>query len=617
MHGRDLRAITRIDYRPDIDGLRAISILLVVAFHAFPDYVTGGFVGVDAFFVISGFLITKIILSECASGKFSLRAFYARRILRIFPALICVLTITYVVGWLILLPDDLSVLGKNIAGGAAFVFNLLQMRTAGYFATDATLNPVLHLWSLGIEEQFYIFWPLLIMALAGGRWLRMATLGIAGVSFIINLILTAQSHELAFYSPLTRAWELLAGGMLADRYIRTGSGGFDDIKALVGISLLIGAAVLLNSATLFPGWRAAFPVVGTVLLIDAEQSFLNRRLLTTKSMVWLGLISYPLYLWHWPLLSYLAILRNGTPNLLENWVAVVVAVFLAWATFRFIEFPIRRIKRPVRWLALGMTAIGTVGVFTMLAAGFPFRFPEEIREIAALSSKGNTGFRYPCFLEAGTPSELSDTCIESGPGPVIFLWGDSTAAALYPGLAEVVKNGNRRVAQFTAAGCAPVLELNLHCDDFNKAVISFIGASRPDIVLMHAMWERGDISEKLHSTIKILRNIGVPRIVVIGPVPVWKRTLPNALINYYRLNHIIADRLTGGVSGQANDEWMESIAKNEGVEYISAWRSLCNSDGCITTTGKSAKDVVTFDTVHLTNSGSAFLMKSLSDSLMR
>jgi peptidoglycan/LPS O-acetylase OafA/YrhL len=602
-------------YRPDIDGLRAVSILLVVAFHAFPPAVSGGFVGVDVFFVISGFLITRIIVSELSAGTFSLKRFYARRIRRIFPALICVLIFTYLAGWFVLLPNDFAALGKNIGSGAAFIFNLTQIRAAGYFASDASSNPLLHLWSLGIEEQFYIFWPLFIAATFASRRFQLAILGVALASFAANLALVGSWPEFAFYSPLSRGWELLAGGLLSVRHMRGGDGTFDNLKSLAGIGLIVGGAALLDQTSSYPGWHALLPVIGAVLLIDAPGSIINRRFLSARPMVQLGLISYPLYLWHWPLLSYLSIVRNGSPNLLENLGAVIVAVVLAWATYRFVELPIRNSRYAVRGLALGMIVVGVTGAGTMLAAGVAFRFPAEVRDIAAISPNDNWGFRYPCFLETGDASAFTESCIERGTGPLLFLWGDSTAASLYPGLDKARAKHDFRIAQFTTAACAPVVAPDRRCGEVNNAAINFVRSSRPAVVLMTAMWNKELNLVALHNTITMLREIGVPRIVILGPVPVWKRTLPNTIVNYYRLRHVIPERLSWGVAGAGNDEFMEQVAKAEGVEYISAWRALCNSDGCLATVGNSADGVVTLDIIHLSNNGAIFLVNEIAEKL--
>ena len=605
-------------YRADIDGLRAVSILLVVAYHAQPWLVRGGFIGVDIFFVISGFLITRIILSEAKAGTFSSLAFYARRVRRIFPALIVVLATTYLIGWIILLPDGFALLGKSTAAGVAFVSNLFQLNQTGYFAPEAAENPLLHLWSLGIEEQFYIFWPLLLVLLFGSKYRRIRIAAIAAASFGLSLLIFLGLKEWSFYSPLPRAWELLAGGLLASSQIegvaRQSSPLRDNLLSAAGLAAIIGAAAALNKESLFPGAWALLPVLGAVLIIIAPNSTVNRVLLSSRAMVAIGLISYPLYLWHWPLLSYLGIIRNGVPNAIEIWAVVIVAFILAWLTYRFVEIPLRRQPKAVAGLSFALLAVGLAGIATAANSGFPLRFPAEIRAIAMLAPQSNDGFGDKCFLE-GPGARLDANCIEQGDKPLLFLWGDSTAAALYPGLKRAEETVPFRLARFAVPGCAPILAASVSCDGNNDLVFGFVKSSRPDIVLLHAMWDRTHNLDRLAATIEQLKALKIPRIVILGPVPLWKRTLPLALVNAYRLTHVIEDRISAGVTGAGSDEQMRSFSQAHGVEYISAWRVLCDGNGCLTRVGPTAEEVVTTDIVHLSNAGSKYLVEKIEGDL--
>jgi peptidoglycan/LPS O-acetylase OafA/YrhL len=605
-------------YRADIDGLRAVSILLVVAYHAQPWLVRGGFIGVDIFFVISGFLITRIILSEAKAGTFSSLAFYARRVRRIFPALIVVLATTYLIGWIILLPDGFALLGKSTAAGVAFVSNLFQLNQTGYFAPDAAENPLLHLWSLGIEEQFYIFWPLLLVLLLGSKYRRIRIAAIAAASFGLSLLIFLGFKEWSFYSPLPRAWELLAGGLLASSQVegvaRQSSPLRENLLSAAGLAAIIGAAAALNKESLFPGAWALLPVLGAVLIIIAPNSTVNRVLLSSRAMVAIGLISYPLYLWHWPLLSYLGIIRNGVPNAIEIWAVVIVAFILAWLTYRFVEIPLRRQPKAVAGLSFALLAVGLAGIATAANSGFPLRFPAEIRAIAMLAPQSNDGFGDKCFLE-GPGARLDANCIEQGDKPLLFLWGDSTAAALYPGLKRAEETVPFRLARFAVPGCAPILAASVSCDGNNDLVFGFVKSSRPDIVLLHAMWDRTHNLDRLAATIEQLKALKIPRIVILGPVPLWKRTLPLALVNAYRLTHVIEDRISAGVTGAGSDEQMRSFSQAHGVEYISAWRVLCDGNGCLTRVGPTAEEVVTTDIVHLSNAGSKYLVEKIEGDL--
>jgi hypothetical protein len=228
-----------------------------------------------------------------------------------------------------------------------------------------------------------------------------------------------------------------------------------------------------------------------------------------------------------------------------------------------------------------------------------------------------------CFLEP-QGSRFDSNCIEPGDKPLLFLWGDSTAAALLPGLKQAQATAPFRLAHFAAPACAPVLATgsNSRCDEANDTVLGFIKSSHPDIVLLHAMWQGNHNLGKLEAmlgeldaTIKQLKALRIPRIVILGPVPVWKRTLPHALVNYYRLTHVVSDRLTVGVSGPQGDELMQRFSGDAGVEYISAWRALCNADGCLARAGPHANDVITSDLVHLSDAGSVFLIEAIEGDL--
>ena len=304
-------------YRPDIDGLRAIAVLSVVAFHAFPHWASGGFTGVDVFFVISGFLISSIILEGLDTGTFTFVEFYARRIKRIFPALILVLAASFAAGWFVLLADELRQLSKHIVAGVAFLSNVALWREAGYFDASAATKPLQHLWSLGIEEQFYLFWPALLWFTRNGRFNRPTLMMLVTVaSFVLNIWETSRDAVAAFYAPYTRLWELSCGSLLAWALIHRPPalvsvlGKLNErvrvnIAACAGVALLAAGIFSIRETHFFPGFWALIPVGGAVLVMAAgPTAWLNRVVLAPPVVVWFGLISYPLYLWHCPLLAF-------------------------------------------------------------------------------------------------------------------------------------------------------------------------------------------------------------------------------------------------------------------------------------------------------------------------
>jgi peptidoglycan/LPS O-acetylase OafA/YrhL len=572
--------------------------------------VPGGFVGVDVFFVISGFLITRLLLAQ---EQFSIADFYARRAKRIFPALITVLLVTYAIGWFVLLPEQFRLLGRNIVAGVLFASNLFQLGENGYFAPDAAENPILHLWSLGVEEQFYILSPLALLLLARTPHRRSWLLAVIAASFCTAVVLVFVDKDWAFYSPVTRAWELLVGCLLADaKLVRVEKG---NLASALGLSAIVGSALFLDRSVAFPGAYTLVPVVGAALIIASPNSPINRFALSDKTMVGIGLISYPLYLWHWPLLSYLDILRNGIPNSLEIWAAVLAAVVLSILTYLYVEMPLRRRPHVALKLAFGLACIGVIGLVTIAASGFEARFPAELQQIARVRTQDSAGFRDHCFLQK--PDATFDaSCVETGDKPLLFLWGDSTAAALYPGLEEAEATHNFRLARFSQPGCAPILDTRKseRCDSVNRLAFQYLEVLRPYIVLLHAMWGHYHSLDGLEATIGRLKALNVPRIVIVGPVPVWKRTLPHAIINGYRFSHEVPKRISSGVSTPEADEKMRAFSSAQGVDYISARRALCDQEGCLTLAGDFPK-VMTTDNVHLSEAGSRFLIASLAEEL--
>lgn len=334
------RALSYPKYRADIDGLRAIAVLSVIGFHAFPKLFKGGFIGVDVFFVISGFLISTILFESLERETFSFIDFYRKRIKRIFPALLLILSFCVALGWFVLLPDEYTQLGKHIAGGAGFISNFLLWNESGYFDAAAETKPLLHLWSLGIEEQFYIIWPLLLWVTWKNRINLPAIIMIIALSsFILNLKNIHSNATAVFYSPQTRFWELLSGSLLA-WLILYKQAAFAKLsqKLTLWISKTpfkkwnINTSVINHSISVlgflfieygiyqftkvgFPGIRALLPTVGAVLIILAgTQAWINRVILSNRILIWLGLISFPLYLWHWPLLAFARIIEDEKPN---------------------------------------------------------------------------------------------------------------------------------------------------------------------------------------------------------------------------------------------------------------------------------------------------------------
>lgn len=473
-------------YRPDIDGMRAIAVLSVVGYHAFPSNIRGGFIGVDMFFVISGYLITTILCTSLRDGTFSYKGFYSRRIRRIFPALALVLAASYLLGWRVLLADEYTQLGAHIAAGAGFVANFLLWNEQGYFDNARDTKPLMHLWSLGIEEQFYLLWPLVLSY--AWKW-RLPVLSIAillaGISFALNVAGITHDPVGTFYSPQTRWWELMIGATLShvihyrppalarlhtclDRYLGRitcapvpEANGYTlrNILSLMGAALTCGGLLLITDDDTFPGWWALLPTLGVAALISAgPEAWVNRAVLSNRLLVWIGLISYPLYLWHWPLLSFTRIIGGQVPSIAVRAAAVLDAFLLAGLTYYLFERPIRfgrygSAKTAV--LILCMVAIGLTGYACYKNNGYELRpantGPQfNSKQLSWVKMSGHDcvtlmNMPAPYCLIVGNPRALT-----------LAILGDSTANALAPGLMHLYGTDRTGVIHIGQWGCPPI-----------------------------------------------------------------------------------------------------------------------------------------------------------------
>lgn len=458
-------------YRADIDGLRAIAVLSVIGFHAFPGKLKGGFIGVDIFFVISGFLITTIIYQNLRNNKFSFIEFYSRRIKRIFPALIFVLTSTALFGWYFLLSNEYEQLGKHLFFGSVFVSNLILWSESGYFDTLAETKPLLHLWSLGVEEQFYIFWPLIVYLLWKIKLNVKATVFIILLSSLFYCIWqTDNTPDAAFYSPQTRFWELLVGSLLSIFVLKTKAINTlvqKNIISCIGLLLIIVGLFTITEESKFPGWLALIPTVGTALIIFSDTTaWVNKKILSNHMLVWFGLISFPLYLWHWPLLSYMRIIEGGKPSIALRICAILTAIILAWLTLTLIEKPIRfklHNKLTIPFLILSLSAIALFGLSAYLNKGYTNRASlvhissnqGVIEQMSEWQYKTND-ICLKQYLPAEPKSNSWLFCmLNSINAPTILLLGNSYANQVYPGLSQQSYLNNQTIlsiGDFDATG---------------------------------------------------------------------------------------------------------------------------------------------------------------------
>jgi peptidoglycan/LPS O-acetylase OafA/YrhL len=640
-------ALSHPKYRPDIDGLRAVAVLSVVIFHAFPNSLKSGFIGVDIFFVISGYLISSIIFENIDRGSFSFGQFYGRRIKRIFPALSLVLGSCLVFGWFGLLGDEYKQLGKHLAAGAGFVSNFFLWQEVGYFNNAAETKPLLHLWSLAIEEQFYIFWPLLVWATWKRKKLFLALFATLLVgSFAYNVFLVRVDPTATFYSPATRIWELLTGVLLA--YFSTrikpniavnAHANADawysrqttrQIASTLGVLLLAFGLFKIDKGRPFPGTWALFPVLGSFLLIFAgPTAWFNRFVLSNRVLVWVGLISFPLYLWHWPILSFMRVIESEAPSAHFRNLAVLASFVLAWMTYYFVEKPIRsggKNSLKIVVLASLVTALGVAGWFAYQNNGIPSR---QAAQADGVNVWDNYAFAGTC-KSITHAAEEDDWCnMGNAPSkpPTTLLIGDSVGNNYAPMLNSYAADNVSSDFVFKQLGrglCHGLPEIGYdNCKKLVAAGDAYI-AKTPSIhtIIMAANWPLYfDGFERLGATpvspqqfkaafeARVLhyQSLGKRVIVILAPpVGVSPRACivrPIRLTD--RANCVMAYKDAVTNDGSYRRYFAEFLAKNK-VQTFDPFKYMCDETTCKVTDGVR---IYYLDHEHFSIFGGQFLAK--------
>lgn len=640
MHDLPRPLLSHPKYRADIDGLRALAVLSVVIYHAFPTRLPGGFIGVDIFFVISGFLISTIIFGNLRSDSFSYLEFYRRRIRRIFPALVVVLLACLGLGWFGLLAGDYQQVGKHTLGGIGFISNLLLWSEAGYdyFNTASESKPLLHLWSLAIEEQFYIIWPLLLVLLWKRRWNFVAVAaGIALVSFCFNVLSFPEHAQAAFYSPLSRFWELIIGGLLAYALMHRAGllARFANLQSTLGMALMAVGLVFINNERAFPGWWALLPTLGAVLLISAGPgAWFNRAVLSNPVAVWFGKISYPLYLWHWPLLS-LAMLWNNeeTPAALVRLGLVLLAIALAWLTYRFIELPIRVGNTGSTPQLVGaFCLVGLLAMPIILLNGFQGRdinkdetrvFLDQYKKLTRLGLSDY--YQERCDFSEWTTGKnkgsIDPACTATSAGRLVYLlWGDSHGQALSFGIRKNI-SPSVQLAQVITSGCKPKLHPDSNngtdksaCQASNEFAIEFIKKHKPARVFIV---QSGDHQLTDWTEMAALVEANQGELVLVGPVPQWRPSLPVIVARDLKARReYIGEGLDTKIL--ETDGKLHAIYAGSKVRFVSVIDKLCRANECrAQVPSYDGFDLIALDYGHLTPAGSDFVAKTALQNLLR
>jgi peptidoglycan/LPS O-acetylase OafA/YrhL len=652
-------------YRRDIDGLRALAVAAIVLHHAFPTVLPGGFVGVDVFFVISGFLITRILAEARDEGRFSWGGFYLRRARRIVPAYVLVALVTVALAAWIEMPRLLAQTGAAAAASGLFLANVLAAQSPGYFAPSLQQNPLLHLWSLGVEEQFYLVWPALIALLSLGA-LRRARAGLAlallAASLVLAQVMVAGGGGVAaFFHLPTRAWEFLAGGILALGLVRPpGDSRAANLAAASGLLAVAWSLVALNQASPFPGLGAVPACLGAALLVWSGQDATPAAaaLLRAAPVVALGRVSYSLYLWHWPLLVLAADVAQQPLTIVQRLGVVALSLGLATLTWRFVEQPLRRgpVDRP--WRGLGgvlplLLAPVAAGAALFFGHGLPQRLSPDARALSDLEETDVNPARKACF--EGADKASPDQCrfstapgVAPGPGgDHVLVWGDSHADAVTPGVVAWARARSWSVREVARGGCPPLTgvrvrvfgRLDRGCEAWAARTLDEIAADRRlTLVVLAARWPlyrdappfydvnsprvavdaaarpggRPELSAALGATLDaIARRRPDLRVVVIGPVPELTLAPPECLAQQRQLGGRpeVCARVPAGPplarAMPAEAAIRATVEDRPGVVAVFPTDTLCRDDGCA---GVIDGRPVYFDDDHLSASGARRLV---------
>lgn len=620
--GQSRSPTAKIAYRADIDGLRALAVFGVILMHAGVSVISGGFLGVDVFFVISGYLVHQQIVTRLRAQTFSLVAFYGRRVRRTFPALYLVAALSLIAGAVILMPGDFDALARSAIAAALGVSNILFAIHTGYFDHDAITKPLLHTWSLGVEEQFYVIAPLIPFAL---RKLSDRNRGIILLSLVVGdlvfcIIVQSLIPAITFFMMPPRLWEFLLGSVIAEGFIPPITRRWiAELTSAAALAALLLSMLWISWGAAHPGLVTLIPCLATAALIHiggTQQTFVT-RLLGTAPLVFCGLISYSLYLWHWPLIVFARYMDlTLSPAILA--IGGALLVVLSVLSWKYVETPFRDPASPFRRHAVPILIIGLlllIGASSAVisARGMPGRFPPKV---AAVTSYYDYVDRRDfqegsCFITSKYGSaryfDRKDCLQKSATQPNYLLIGDSHAAHFWAGFSRIFRNVH--ILQATASGCKPLLGTHglRYCTDLmHKALVDFLPSAKLDGVIFAAAWNAADASA-LKATFAYAKRF-VPHVIILGNIPTHDIALPDLLGRSLVKNQPdLVFKNQSSYPGTVDTLFKTLI---DPANYVSLVNLLCPANRCIVYA--SANVPLQFDTSHLTTEGSILIAKKLA-----
>ncbi len=625
-----LGARNSLSYRPDLDGLRGIAVGSVVAYHLGAPFASGGFVGVDIFFVLSGFLITRLIASELEAGSFSIAGFYDRRIRRIVPALVFVCACTTALALAILLPDELQRFASSLIATAFSVSNFWCLFNSGYFDPGAEVEPLFHTWSLGIEEQFYILFPVLLWAAfrLQRKSVGAIVLILFAASLLASIVLLGPHPQSTFFMLHTRAWELLTGSIVALRLVpQPASRLAREAGSALGLFAVAAALFGYTSETPFPGLAALLPCIGAGLVIWAgEAESLSARILCARPLVYLGLISYSIYLWHWPLIVFAKLLNIESLSVFHKIAVAFASTALATVTWRFVEQPFRRrvgFSRPaILWSGgLGLGTLAAIALYFTSLHGLPDRFSGLALDLAG-AQRDWSPLRTKCHFDGSAKGTYDDTCVlgDDVP-PKTIVYADSHGAEFSAALGTLAKSRNESVREITASACPPAADFDMlhreQCAQYNAAIMAKLISISPATIIIAAnsvgwassMPER--YWQGLRTTLAALSGAG-HRLIVLGPVPHLPNHMPApaTLARWTDRGNDPADfRFSRDVAKFTDvDAKLKEVASEVHATYVPLAPVFCTDDRCSAYLDNA---VLYSDYNHLSMRGASLLAQKL------